>query len=251
MFYVIMRILSINDYNQTNFKAFERTVYKAGASAVEENIIHRNNTYALRSDIDWMRLAKLTFEKYKNVDKVFTVFYACSDGREPQSFLIALESLFGEKAIEKFTPFYAIDYDPFVINIAKNNFYEFSNDEISRINAISNNKFEEYYEEVSKLDNKYKATKKLTDKIIYNVGDFTKEYTKLPKEKIFLSVRNCWPYFSMRNQYTLPSKLCDYFEKDATMVLGKFDLSTQEGVDFMQNGFKMADVNSLNTVFIK
>ena len=93
-----MRILSINNNynNQASFKGFERTVYKAGKNAVEENILHRNNTYALRGDISWAWLAKSSFEKFKKSDKVFTCFYACSDGRETQSFLIALDSLFGE-----------------------------------------------------------------------------------------------------------------------------------------------------------
>lgn len=245
-----MRILNIgNNYNQNSFKGFERTVYKAGKTAVEENILHRNNTYALRGDISWRGLAKISYEKYKNVNKVFTCFYACSDGREPQSFLIALESLFGEKGIEKFCPIFAIDYDPFVINLAKKNFYEFSEEEIRRINKISGGKFSEYYEPVSKLENRYKATKKLTDKIIYQVGDFTKNYENLPKKNVLLSVRNCWPYFSMTNQYTLPKKVCNHFEKDAMIVIGDFDLTTQESIDFMQNGFRLAD--DCNIIFVK
>ena len=133
-----MRILSINNNynNQASFKGFDRTVYKAGKNAVEENILHRNNTYALRMDINWINLAKTVIEKFKDVDNVFTTFYACSDGRETQSFLIALDSLFGEKATEKFCPIIAKDYDPFVINLAKKNFYEFSEEEIRRINKI-------------------------------------------------------------------------------------------------------------------
>ena len=247
-----MKILSINNnYNQTSFKGFERTVYKAGKSAVEENILHRNNTYALRSDILWTDLVKSTFKKYKNIEKVFTCFYACSDGREVQSFLIAMESLYGEKAVEKFCPILAKDYDHFVINIAKKNIYEFSEEEINRINQISDGKFDQYYEPVSKLDNTYKATTKLTDKIIYEVGDFTKEYKNLPKEKIFLSVRNCWPYFSLTNQYDLPKKLCMHFDKDATILIGQFDLLSQNRFDFKKNGFDIADTLSLDTVFVK
>ena len=246
-----MKILGINNnYNtKPNFRGFERTVYKAGKSAVEENILHRNNTYTLRGEISWGGLANISNEKFKKLKNVFTYFYACSDGREPQSFLIALESLYGEKAIEKFCPIFAIDYDPFVINLAKKNFYEFSEEEILRINKISGGKFSEYYEPVSKLENRYKATKKLTDKIIYQVGDFTKGYENLPNRNVLLSVRNCWPYFSMTNQYTLPKKVCNHFEKDAMIVIGDFDLTTQESIDFMQNGFRLAD--DCNIIFVK
>ena len=246
-----MKVLNINNYNQTNFRALERTVYKVGKPALEENILHRNNTYSLRSDIDWLNLAKTTLEKFINVDKVFTAFYACSDGREAQSFLLTMDSIFGEKALEKFTPIHAIDYDSFAINLAKNNFYEFSEAEIRRIDAVTGGRFSDYYKPASKLDNRYKATKKLTDRIIYEVGDFTKEYQNLPKEKVLLSVRNCWPYFSMSNQYTLPRKVCNHFDRDAMILLGDFDLTTQETYDFMHNGFKVADIESLKTVFVK
>ena len=246
-----MRILNINNNynNKPMFKGFERTVYKAGKTAIEENILHRNNTYALRGDINWVNLAKISHEKYKDTDNVSTYFYACSDGREPQSFLIALESMFGKKAVEKFCPIFAIDYDPFVINLAKKNFYEFSEEEVRRINKISGGRFSEYYEPLSKLNNRYRSTNKLTDRIFYQVGDFTKAYENLPKEKVFLSVRNCWPYFSMANQYTLPEKICNHFEKDATIVIGNFDLTTQESIDFMQNGFRLA--NESNIIFVK
>ena len=82
-----MRILGINNnYNtKPSFRGFERTVYKAGKPSLDEYISHRNNTYALRIDINWVSLAKTAFEKFKDVDNVFTTFYACSDGRETQS----------------------------------------------------------------------------------------------------------------------------------------------------------------------
>ena len=246
-----MRIIGINNQNQNTFKSFERTVYKAGRCALEENVLHKNNTWAFRSDINWLDLAKFAVEKYEGIEKIKTFFYACSDGREPQSFLIALDAIFGEKAVEKFCPIIARDYDLFVINKAKSNFYDFSEEEVYRINYITGNRFNEYYEPVPKIDNRYKATKKLTDRIIYEVGDFTKEYEDLPKENVFLSVRNCWPYFSMNNQYNLPCKVCNHFDKNATIVIGKFDLTTQESFDFLKNGFKFADNDLFTTVFAK
>ena len=73
----------------------------------------------------------------------------------------------------------------------------------------------------------------------------------MPKENVVLSVRNCWPYFSMTNQYNLPRKVCNHFDKNATILIGEFDLTTQEGADFMQNGFKPVGAVSFNTVFVK
>lgn len=238
-----MRILSVNSnyYNNHNsFKGFERTVYKAGMSATEENILHRNNSYILRKDLPWKSVAAEIIDKFKNVDKVSTIIYACSDGREPMSFLIALDSVAGEKEVEKFCPIIAKDYDLFAINTAKANFYEFSEEEKSRINLISNNRFDEYFTAVSKLENRYKATKKLTDRILYETGDFTKEYSTLPKENIILATRNCWPYFSMRNQYRLPKELCNHFDKNAMLLFGEFDFTSQNRSDFLENGFQQS-----------
>ena len=248
-----MKVLGINNnYNQTSFKSFERTVYKAGKSALEENILHRNNSYILRSDLPWKELAEKILTKFKDVDKVSTIIYACSDGREPMSLLIALDSIIGEKELDKFCPIIARDYDSFVINQARANFYDISEEERGRINLISSNKFDEYFTPVSKIKNRYKAKKKLTDRIIYEVGDFTKEYSALPKENIILGTRNCWPYFSMTNQYSLPQKVCNHFDKNAILLLGDFDFTTQFKNDFTENGFQQLlfrDVKS--TVFIK
>ena len=247
-----MKILSINNnYNKINFRGFERTVYKAGKSAVDENILHRNNSYILRTDLPWKEVARKIIEKFKNVDKVSTFIYACSDGREPISLLIALDSIADEKEANKFYPIVARDYDIFAINQAKANFYEITEEEKNRINSISNNKFYEYFTPVSKIKNRYKATKKLTDRIIYEVGDFTKEYSNLPKENVILATRNCWPYFSMTNQYTLPRKVCNHFDKNAVLLLGDFDFTTQEESDFTQNGFNKLDRNAYRNIFMK
>ena len=123
--------------------------------------------------------------------------------------------------------------------------------EKSRIDFYTNQKFDEYFEPVSKLENRYRPTKKLTDRVVFETGDFTKEYNTLPKENCVLLVRNCWPYFSMSNQYTLPRKLCEHFEKNATIVIGNFDSESQSPRDFLINGFKPALGSPYGNVFEK
>lgn len=247
-----MRILNVgNNYNQNSFKGFERTVYKAGKPAIEENILHKNNSYLLRCDISWKSVAQKILEKFKDVEDVATIIYACSDGREPMSLLIALDSFAGEEEVAKFCPIIARDYDIFAINKAKSNFYEITGVEKNRINLLSNNRFDEYFTPVSKLENRYRATKKLTDRIIYEVSDFTKGYENLPRENVILATRNCWPYFSMTNQYTLPQKVCNHFDKNAILLLGDFDFTSQQISDFTKNGFEASDEYAFRNIFIK
>ncbi len=247
-----MRILSVNNnYSKTAFKGFERTVYKAGKMPLEENILHRNNSYILRSDLPWKKAAEKIIKKFKNIDKVSTIIYACSDGREPMSLLIALDSIASPEEVNKYCPIIAKDYDIFAINQAKANFYEITEEEKNRINSISNGKFYEYFKPVSKIKNRYKATPKLTDRIKYEVGDFTKEYQTLPKENVILATRNCWPYFSMTNQYTLPTKICNHFDKNTLLLLGEFDFSTQEIYDFVKNKFQLVPPYCSGAIFEK
>ena len=247
-----MRVQNVNtNLQNNNFRGFERTVYKAGKTASADNIQHRNNTWLFRKDLNWIKFAEILKNKYKDTPKVHTFVHACSDGREAYSLLMALDSVLGEKKTEKFCPILAKDYDIFVINKAKTEFLEIDELEKERINYVTNGKFGEYFEATSKLENKYKPTKKLTDRINFDVSDFTKEYNTLPKENCVLLVRNCWPYFSITNQYTLPRKICEHFERNATIVIGNFDSEAIEPRDFLKNGFKPTLGSPYGNVFEK
>ena len=247
-----MQVSRVNYIQRENtFKGFERTVYKAGRSALDENIKHRNNTWFFRKDMNWTKFAEFLKNKYKATDKIQTFVYACSDGREAYTLLMALDSVLDEKDVEKFCPIIAKDYDLFAINQAKKDFFEIDDMEKSRINYYTNQRFDEYFEPVSNLENQYRPTKKLTDRVVFETGDFTKEYNTLPKENCILLIRNCWPYFSISNQYALPRKLCEHFEKNATIVIGNFDSETQDPRDFLKNGFKPALGSPYGNVFEK
>lgn len=246
-----MQIQKINNVNHNNFKGFERTVYKAGKCATEDNVLHRNNTWFFRKDLQWIKFAEFLKEKYKNIDKINTFVYACSDGREVYSLLMALDANLDAKEVEKFCPIKARDYDIFAINKAKTEFLTIDEVEKERINFFTGNKFDEYFEPTSKIEGKYRPTKKLTDRVIFEVSDFTKDYDKLPQENCVLMVRNCWPYFSMTNQYNLPQKVCNHFNKNATIIIGEFDYESQERRDFLKNGFKSAFATPYGNVFEK
>lgn len=247
-----MQVSSINYFQRkTSFKGFERTVYKADRPALTENILHRNNTWFFRKDLNWTKFAEFLKNKYKTIDKIQTFVHACSDGREAYTLLMALDSVLDKEEVEKFCPIIAKDYDLFAINLAKEGFFEIDDMEKSRIDFYTNQRFDEYFEPVPNLENQYRPTKKLTDRVVFEQGDFTKEYNTLPKENCVLLVRNCWPYFSITNQYTLPRKLCEHFEKNATIVIGNFDSESQYPKDFLKNGFKPALGSPYGNVFEK
>ena len=139
-----MRVTNIDNSNQINFRGLTRTVYRAGKSATDENILHRNNTWLFRKDLNWIKFAEILKTKYKDTDKVHTFVHACSDGSDAYSLLMALDNVLGEKETEKFCPIIAKDYDLFVINIAKKGFLEIDDIEKKRINYYTNGRFNEY-----------------------------------------------------------------------------------------------------------
>ena len=91
-----MQVSSINYFHrETSFKGFERTVYKANSKPnLAENVLHRNNTWFFRKDLNWTKFAEFLKNKYKTTDKIQTFVHACSDGREAYTLLMALDSVF-------------------------------------------------------------------------------------------------------------------------------------------------------------
>lgn len=244
-----MRINSIqNNYNNIAHKSFSRTVYSNVADGI---VKHKNNTMLYRNDMDWQSLIKFLAEKYKNVDKVHIFDYACSNGSEAYTILMNLFTYFDDNTLKKFTPIIARDYDEFVIHIANLKTLTIDSDEQDYINIHTGNKFYEYFTLLSKILKKYEPNPKLTNNVIFQVGDITQDYEKLPKENVVLFVRNMWPYLKFEEQQSLPRRLCHHFDKNTTIIIGRYDLRTQKYSDFIENGFELADVNSRGAIFAK
>ena len=220
-----------------SFKSFYREV-KADSSKV----LWRNNTTFFRNDLAWTDLAKFLKDKYAKTDKVNVFMYACSNGLEAYSFLMKMFSCFNENFVKKFTPIIAKDFDSFPISVAKKKMVDIEPVEVERINFHTNDNFDEYFSKITKLENKYQPSEKLTKLVEFEVGDFTEEYKDLPKDNTILFVRNCWPYFPTKMQEELPKKLYEHLGKNSTVIVGNFDYYLLGLFEYKSYGFKPTSV---------
>lgn len=240
-----MKIQSIQSYysqqkavKQPSFQAFKRTVRKPGS----EEVLWKNNTGLYRIDMSWSYLAEFLKEKYSDVEKVYVYNYASSNGLEAYTLLMELLAHNDENEVNKFMPIIAKDVDEFAIKMAKRKLIDISDCEKQKINKHTNNHFDDYFEEDKTKKGKYRPKDKLTEKVIFSVGDFTKEYEELPKDNVIILARNCWPYFPNEEKQELPQKLYDYLGKNVTLITGNFD-SLQLGFKkFKNSGFKLTHI---------
>lgn len=251
-----MRVLNIqSNYNNISYKGFSRTVYKPGATQIEANVLHRNNSSFLREDYNIKSILNFFAKTFKDVDKVSFYDYASSIGLEAYSFLLGMDLFLDAGEAKKFLPIYARDYDEEVINLALRRQLEIQDSEKYKLEDNMVENFNKNFYPINQNEllttPTYRVSDKYASQVNFEVGDITKDYINLPKENVILSVRNCWPYFSKEDQLYLPEKLCNHFEKNAVIMIGSFDFRTQHSKDFLKNGFKKAYVKTNGAVFVK
>lgn len=255
-----MQILKIqSNCSNISHKSYFRTIYKPGATQIEANVIHKNNTAFFREDLNIESFLKFISKKFKDIDNVHFFDYACSIGLEAYSLLLGMETFLDKKNAQKFLPILARDYDSEVIKEAKLGKIGLSDSEITKMNFEMQKHFDDNFypafpnsiQNIRANEKCYKVSDKFLSYINFDVSDITKSYKNLPKENVVLLIRNCWPYFSRKDQLFLPEKLCNHFEKNAVIAIGSFDFKTQHTKDFLVNGFKKAPVKTNGVVFEK
>lgn len=234
---------------QPQFKGFERTVVKPLGNLVE-NVVHRNNTYIFRNDLNWDKLIELIKIKYAKAEKVNVYNYACSNGLEAYSFLMKLMANTPKEFVNKCTPIIARDYDNFAIMMAKTKMVDIWPDEIERIERHTFGGQNYFFRKLNgrKIDEyKYMVNPVLTEKVDFDYGDITTDYTKFNKDNTILFARNFWPYLGRADQLELPELIYKAMGKNSMIILGSYDCPTysknNEFYDFFVNaGFKKTDV---------
>lgn len=255
-----MQILKIqSNCSNISHKSYFKTIYKPGMAQIEANVVHKNNTSFLREDLNIESLLKFLSKKFKDIDKVHFYDYACSVGLEAYSLLLGMDTYLEKNDSQKFLPILARDYDNVVIEEAKIGKIGLSDSELRkmdyRMQEHFNNNFypamANFSQNIEPNENCFRVSDRYMSRIDFGVSDITKAYENLPKENVVVLIRNCWPYFSRKDQLFLPEKLCNHFEKNAVIIIGSFDFKTQHTKDFLKNGFKKANVKTNGVVFEK
>ena len=249
-----MQVQKINStYPQKNnigFKNWERVVYNPSKICSSGNKIqHRNTTWILRPSAKyWQDLVLFLNLQFKDISKVNTYVYGCSDGSDAYSFLFALESVLKPKVIQKFLPIIAKDYDPKAIEKCLERKIALNETETGNIKELINhnkplgqNDFDRYFEFVSyndgditivKGDNGYeywtndfiyRIKDPLFKKVNFQQADITKDYINIEPENSLVFARNFWPYLKEYESITLARNLYNKLENNSILILGNYD----------------------------
>lgn len=244
-----MRILNVdNNYQKAsnknpNFNAWQRTVYRKVQQVsysdainhfqtpmvqIVEEVQHRNDTLFFRDGSFWNSLSNYLAEKYRDISKVNVYNYACSNGSETYTFLMSLFSHFKEDFVKKFLPILAKDYDAEAIEFAKSHILPISENEVSNIRAFTNGQFERFFESGQDFDiycnANYPVKKELIDSVVFTKANVLNDCKNIEPNNSVVFVRNFWPYLSGDNQLKLAKNLYNQLQKNATVVIGQYDL---------------------------
>lgn len=267
-----MRIQNINNnchiYKQshnnnyaTNFKAWQREVLKkschinfiehpvTGAQIPQKikEVQHRNDTLFFRDGSFWNKLVDFFATKYKDVSKVNVYDYACSNGSEAYTFIMSLLSRLDENFVKKFFPILAKDYDSYAIEVAQENNLPISEAEIADINMLTGGQFTRFFGAGKSFDKwgtgYYPARNELKDNVVFTQADILEDYKNINPTNSIVFARNFWPYLTGENQIRLAKNLYKQLDKNATVVIGQYDLMdirfTKQADDLLRNaGFK-------------
>ena len=248
-----MKISATNTTNYNpNFGVWKREVYRQNKWDLERVLKHRNDTWFCREGFNNGAIYNHVIEKFKDVDKVNTYFWGCSDGCEVYTFLNEIFSKYGQKTAEKFAPIIAIDYDPEAILRANYGIYSVDDFEIANLEKNSGQKITENFNLIynSKSSNNTVSIypkQKLKDCVNFYIGDITKDCSKMISKDNLVFARNMWPYLEPHKLISIARNLYNNMGENSSLIIGEYDPVglRWNGINadflFKQAGFKPTD----------
>lgn len=235
--------------NSTQFKAWDREVFRTPKDAFIKELKHRNDTSFFRDGAFWNSLTYYLLYKYNQTPKVNMYNYGCSDGSEIYSFLMALISRYGIENAEKFTPISAMDYDPVAIEKAKSETYNIKSYEYTMINALTTNKADMFLDyDINETQITAFPTEILTSRVNFKVANILHDYKKIKPQNSIVMARNFWPYLK-EDAITLAKKLGSQMGENSTLILGNYDIKGCEWNNIniekhlINNGFQKSPID--------
>ena len=246
-------------YNQTyhqNFKSGYADYFPIGRgqylSQYKDEIVNSHETYFFRNDINWIAFKDYLIERFSNCPKIDTIVYGCSDGSEPYSLSMLLQSMIDNP--ERFFPIRAFDlYDDVIIkNIKDKNSFKLEDSDFSKVASlyetsavdISPYIFQDEYL-------KHYCTNKTTEPVEFKQGNIITDIDRINfNNPTLFMCRNMWPYVSPGEYYSFSKKLYSEIPSGSSVIIGDFDykgnryLGTNGFPNFLlQAGFKHANSN--------
>ena len=147
-----------------NFKSTQRTTYMnkdknivispvydnfatlANSRVSGTGIMVSNFTTFVRGDLTWKTIGTKLKNEFPN-GKVNVYDFACSDGSEVYSLIIALKEQLGEKEAQRFFPIHASDVDSQIVRMAKSGKIHANRNDIAKlVRLVKDGNLEKYFD---------------------------------------------------------------------------------------------------------
>ena len=245
-------LISPINFNNISFKSTTRTTYKGSTGEVfvlptyrrgsaysslktKIKITSSNSTSFFRKDLNWQTIGK-TFKKQFPKEKVNVYDFACSDGSEAYSLVIALIEQLGEKQAKRFFPIKASDIDPQIINMAKSGTIQATQDDILAIESmIKKGGIKKYFKVTELGGERYLLTPKemLSTNVIFEQSSVSQALDEVQKdENNIILARNFWKYLSQDEITDASWKIAQNLNKKALIIIGNFDSNRTKETPF-------------------
>ena len=257
-----MEIKPIQNYSyssKTNFKHWDRTVYKVGTNIGRENVINRNNTYFFRDPIFWIDIVNFLEKKVKDIPRINIYSYGCSDGSDVYTLIMSLLGRKNKDLLKKCSPIIAKDLDPLAIKRAKSNAYYITKSEKEDINLCTQNKFDKFFLPLEKKSDvvpeaNMQINPELTQYAQYSIANVLQDYKKINPNNSIIFLRNILPYIKensnetflkdreWKTQKKFLKDLYNHLGENSYIVIGGYDryemgnnlLKTLQEIGFIQ-----------------
>ena len=243
-----MKIFAVN-YNQRFDSKFNKSLnFKSTLRDYKsEQIDGRsfgNYSWTFRYDLNWYKLAAYILESFQNKDTVNLIQYASSDGSEAYTMLISLLECGNESLVKKFLPLKAFDIDPIIINAAKTNLINLTDDDVNELKKIE--VFDKYFvlnkenldieDDVKVKSSKtYAVDEILSKNIDFNVGDMFKKVDDIKdNSNTILFCRNSLAYFEKPEIEKFVKKVNDKLNKNSLFVVGRMETTNMNFMNAMK-----------------
>lgn len=245
-------LIKLNTY-KANFASTNRTTYFSESEGqfvlptydrklslrVSPNIrmICSNSTNFFRRDLNWDDIGNV-FDKQFPRGKVNIYDFACSDGSEAYSIIIALIEQLGEKKASRFFPIQASDIDPEIVKMAQSGKIIATEEDILSIEGmVKKGDIKKYFSKTPVCGGKYILSPKeiLTKNVIFKQEGINQGLDKINKdEQNIIFARNFWKYLSSDDLVSTSWKLGQKANDKTLLFIGNFDLQKNKDPFFLE-----------------
>lgn len=251
-----MRITPFQNFQyRPTFKSTTRTTYMSDSEGVfvlptynrslqnsvsfstkgDVRMVASNSTSFFRKDLDWSSIGSI-FDSQFPKGKVNVYDFACSDGSEAFSLIIALIEQLGEKKAQRFFPIIASDVDGEIISMAKSGKIMATQEDIFAMkNIIKDEKIKRYFDVTELGGERYLLSPKkiLTKNVVFKKEPISCGLDEVQKdENNIIFARNFWKYLTREEMTSASWKIGEKTNNKTFVVLGNFDIPRNEETPF-------------------